>query len=84
VIFDFINAVIKAGADTLHGIYQTLPQSPIYIPAQTQTELAGVFVKLAWFFPITGMLAFLALYFVAVFLLATVLLIKQLIEAAIP
>ena len=43
-----------------------------------------MFVKLAWFFPITGMLAFLALYFVAVFLLATVLLIKQLIEAAIP
>jgi len=84
MIWDFINAVIRAGADTLHGIYQTLPQSPIYIPAQTQTDLAPVFAKLAWFFPITGMLSFLALYLVAVFVLAGVLLIKQLIEAAIP
>jgi len=84
MIWDFINSVIKIAGDVVHAVYSVLPQSPVYIPASTQTELAPVFAKLAWFFPVSGMISFLVLYIAAVFLLAGVLLIKQLVESALP
>jgi hypothetical protein len=84
LIWDFINAVIRIGADAVHAVYSTLPASPIFLPSVTQAELAPIFAKVAWFFPISGMVAFLAIYLVAVFILAGVLLVKQFIEAVIP
>lgn len=84
MIWDFMNALIRLAADGIHVVYATLPASPIYLPLTTQTELMPVFGKLAWFFPITGMLTFLGVYLAAVALLAGVLLLKQFIEAIIP
>jgi hypothetical protein len=84
MIWDVLNALVGTAALVLHTVYAALPQSPIYVPGAVASELVPVFQHLAWFFPITGMLIFLGLYFSAVFVLATVLLLKQLIEAIIP
>lgn len=84
MLWDFLNSIIRLVSDVLHGVYSVLPQSPIYVDSATASELGPVLGHVAWFFPVSGMAAFLVLYIVAVITLAGVLLIKQLIESAIP
>lgn len=84
MFWDFLNSIVRLVADVLRAVYSALPQSPIYIDSTTISNIGPVVAKLAWFFPISGMVSFLALYIVAVATLAGVLLIKQLIESALP
>jgi hypothetical protein len=68
----------------VHSFFALLPASPIYIPSSTVTAITPILHIAAWWFPVTGMLAFLGLYLVAVGVLIVVLLTKQFIEAIIP
>jgi len=84
VIWDLLNLVIQTALTFAHSLFALLPQSPIYIPSSIVTDLTPIMHTAAWWFPVAGAVSFFGVYLVAVTILIGVLLIKQLIEAAIP
>lgn len=84
MIWDILNAAIGVLVGVVHSVFASLPTSPIYIDSGSQAALAPMLGNLAWFLPIHLMFITFGLWVVGVLILAGILLVKQLLEAAIP
>jgi hypothetical protein len=84
MVWDVLNAVVQVAIAALHAMYALLPASPLFVPSSLPSDLAGPLGYAAWAFPVVPALTILALYVVAVTVYVVVLLVRQLIEAAIP
>ncbi len=84
MIWDVLNNVLQAGTSAISSLLTVLPASPLFL---SSSDIAAVSVPagyVAFWLPVPAMIATFTLYILAVLGWVGALLIKQLIEAAIP
>jgi len=84
MFWDLLNASLQAGVAAIHAVYNLLPASPLFIDSSTVAAMSGPLGYAAWAFPVVPALAILVLYVVGVVTWVVAVLVRQLVEAAIP